>query len=63
VLIPVGHRNRYGHPDAAVMARYLALPGVTLARTDRDGAVTLQLQGERIELQRARTTMQRYWWE
>ncbi len=63
VLIPVGHRNRYGHPDAAVMARYRALPGVTLARTDRDGAVTLQLQVERIELQRARTTMQRYWWE
>lgn len=63
VLIPVGHRNRYGHPAPEVMARYRALPDVTLARTDRDGAITLQLQGERIEMHSARTTMQRYWWE
>lgn len=63
VLIPVGHRNRYGHPDAAVMARYRALPGVEIARTDRDGAVTLQMQDGRIEMQRARMTLQRYWRE
>jgi competence protein ComEC len=63
VLIPVGLRNRHGHPDPGVMARYRSLPGVTLARTDRDGAVTLQLQEDAIRLQRAREVMRRYWRE
>lgn len=61
VVIPVGQRNRYGHPHPEVLARYRALPDVTLARTDRDGAVTLRLQGEAIELERARVTEKRYW--
>lgn len=63
VLIPVGYRNRYGHPHPEVLARYRALPGVTVARTDRDGALTLRLQGDHIELERARTTLKRYWRE
>ncbi|OYY93344.1 MAG: DNA internalization-related competence protein ComEC/Rec2 [Hydrogenophilales bacterium 28-61-23] len=62
VVIPVGHRNRYGHPHPEVLARYRAL-GVTLARTDRDGAVTLRLGGETVELERARATEKRYWRE
>jgi beta-lactamase superfamily II metal-dependent hydrolase len=37
------------------------LSGVTLARTDRDGAVTLRLQRDAIELERARETEKRYW--
>jgi len=61
VLIPVGHRNRYGHPHPEVLARFRALPGVTLARTDRDGALTLRMQDEAIELERARETRRRYW--
>jgi competence protein ComEC len=61
VLIPVGYRNRYGHPHPEALARYRALPGVTLARTDRDGALTLRLQADRIELERARETLKRYW--
>jgi competence protein ComEC len=63
VLIPVGHRNRYGHPHPEVLARYRALPNVTLARTDHDGALTLRLQGDQIELERARETEKRYWRE
>lgn len=39
-LIPVGARNRYGHPDPAVLAR-LARAGARVHRTDRDGTVTL----------------------
>ncbi len=60
IVIPVGHRNRYGHPHPEVLARYRSL-GATLARTDRDGAVTLRLQGEKIELERMRETEKRYW--
>jgi competence protein ComEC len=63
VLIPVGHRNRYGHPHPDVLARYRALPGVTLARTDREGALTLLMEDERIAQQRARTNQKRYWRE
>jgi beta-lactamase superfamily II metal-dependent hydrolase len=45
-----------------VLARYRAL-AVNLARTDRDGAVTLRLGGDQIVLQRARETEKRYWQE
>jgi competence protein ComEC len=62
VVIPVGHRNRYGHPHLEVLARYRSA-GVTLARTDRDGAVTLRLQAEGVVLERARETEKRYWRE
>jgi competence protein ComEC len=62
IVIPVGHRNRYGHPHPEVLARYRAT-GATLARTDRDGAVTLRLQGDKIEMERARESQKRYWRE
>lgn len=60
IVIPVGHRNRYGHPHPEVLARYRA-SGATLARTDRDGAVTLRMQGDKLTLERARETEKRYW--
>jgi len=62
VVIPVGHRNRYGHPHPEVLARYRA-SGATLARTDRDGAVTLRMDGDKLTLERARETEKRYWRE
>jgi len=37
-LIPVGARNRYGHPDPVVLER-LERAGVRILRTDRDGTV------------------------
>jgi competence protein ComEC len=63
VLIPVGHRNRYGHPHPEVLARFRALSGVTLARTDRDGSLTLRLHDDGIRLDRARLNDRRYWRE
>lgn len=44
-LIPVGARNRYGHPDPAVLAR-LARAGTRVYRTDRDGTITLTARGD-----------------
>ena len=60
VVIPVGHRNRYGHPHPEVLARFRAI-GAEVARTDRHGAVALRLQEDNIELLKARETEKRYW--
>src|SRR5436309_2727773 len=46
-LVSVGHANRFGHPHPAVMERY-ARAGVWVLRTDRDGAVTVSTDGERL---------------
>ncbi|HUK04537.1 MAG TPA: DNA internalization-related competence protein ComEC/Rec2 [Burkholderiales bacterium] len=54
-VIPVGYRNRFGHPNAGVLAR-LTMP---LWRTDRDGAVTVRLPELEIQAERARR--RRYW--
>jgi competence protein ComEC len=42
-VISVGRRNRYGHPDAEVLARYAA-HRVRVARTDREGTVTVRVR-------------------
>lgn len=41
-LVSAGRRNAYGHPHAGVLAR-LAAFGVAVDRTDREGAVWLEL--------------------
>jgi competence protein ComEC len=41
-VISCGRRNAFGHPDAGALAR-LAAVGATIARTDREGAVWLEL--------------------
>ncbi|MBZ4370970.1 DNA internalization-related competence protein ComEC/Rec2 [Corallococcus sp. AS-1-6] len=45
----VGRRNRYGFPHPEVEARYRAL-GTECWRTDRDGAITLESDGEDVRL-------------
>lgn len=59
-VIPVGHRNRYGHPHPEVLARYRAL-GAPIWRTDREGAITLRLGREGVTVERAREVERRYW--
>ena len=54
-VIPVGYRNRFGHPSAEVAAR---LPA-PLWRTDREGAVTVRLPA--LEVQGERRRRRRYW--
>ncbi|MGB7502475.1 MAG: DNA internalization-related competence protein ComEC/Rec2, partial [Azonexus sp.] len=41
-VIPVGYRNRFGHPKADVVERHAA-SGARLWRTDRDGALRIEL--------------------
>jgi competence protein ComEC len=42
-LISVGEDNPYGHPTAATLAT-LAAHGVRILRTDRDGAIEIEVQ-------------------
>jgi competence protein ComEC len=49
--ISVGARNAYGHPDAAVVAR-LVEAGAEIYRTDRDGALIFETDGETLTVTR-----------
>jgi competence protein ComEC len=61
VVFPVGYRNRFGHPHAEVVERYRRT-GAALYRTDRDGAVLIDITPERgIVLERYRSVYRRYW--
>jgi competence protein ComEC len=59
-VIPVGYRNRFGHPGAGVEERYLER-GTHLLRTDLDGAVTLRFAGGKITTETERSARARYW--
>ena len=61
VVFPAGYRNRYGHPHAEIVARYRR-SGAALYRTDRDGAVEIELpHAGRVQLHRHRDVYRRYW--
>ena len=56
-----GYRNRYGHPDAGVAARY-AEHGVALHRTDHSGALQWRFSPDAGTRRSAwRTEAVRYW--
>ena len=63
-LVSAGHRNRFGHPHPAVLARYAAR-GIEVRRTDLDGALRVVLPADgsrRIEV-RGHGWKRRYWSE
>ena len=60
VVIPVGYRNRFGHPKAEIVVRYETL-GPRIWRTDRDGAIRIGLGKENGELTAWRVEHKRYW--
>ena len=60
VIFPVGYRSRFRHPNAEVLQRHEAT-GAELLRTDRDGAVTLDLGGVSRRLTLEREARRRYW--
>jgi competence protein ComEC len=59
-IVPVGYRNRFGHPEAEVLARYRAL-GVQVLRTDRDGAVSVRLGAAGVAIEAERRARRRYY--
>ncbi len=48
-VISCGVRNRYGHPFPATLAA-LGASGARVHRTDRDGAITVTTDGERLSI-------------
>ena len=48
-IISVGERNSYGHPSPELLERIEAA-GVRILRTDRDGAVHVLTDGQRLEI-------------
>jgi competence protein ComEC len=61
-LLPAGYRNRFRHPNPAVMARYAAR-GVDVWRTDLDGALRVELPADRggKPAVRGQDAQRRYW--
>ena len=59
VIFPAGYRNRFRHPNAEVLRRHEAT-GARLARTDRDGAVTVEFAVPRRQTFE-REARRRYW--
>ena len=58
-LFQVGYRNRYRHPKAEVLDRYVQR-GIRTLRTDRDGAVSVRF-GDDITFSAHRCERRRYW--
>ena len=59
-LIPVGYRNRFGHPKADVVERH-ATAGAQIWRTDRDGAIRVAMAGGTLTVAAWRDDYRRYW--
>ena len=60
-IAQAGYRNRFGHPDPRVVARYAAR-GIELIRTDHAGAAQWRYApGESVEFRSWRATAVRYW--
>jgi competence protein ComEC len=62
-LLPVGYRNRFGHPHRDVMARYEAR-GIKVHRTDWEGALTLKFSADAKgvpTIESHRRVVKRYW--
>jgi competence protein ComEC len=59
-VFTVGYRNRFGHPREEVVERYRAI-GSELLRSDKDGAIVVEMDTQNISVERYRKTHARYW--
>jgi competence protein ComEC len=49
-VISCGANNDYGHPTASTLSTLASAPGLDVYRTDEDGRVTLETDGDRISV-------------
>ncbi len=55
-----GYRNRFGHPKPEIVRRYMD-SGATLLRSDKDGAILIDMTRDGLKVERYRQTHRRYW--
>ena len=60
VVFTAGYRNRFKHPHPEIWQRYTDLGAETL-RSDRDGAILIEMTEHGLQVERYRTTHRRYW--
>jgi competence protein ComEC len=53
-VISVGADNDYGHPTASTIASLAGVPGLAVYRTDRDGRVVVESDGEAMTVRTER---------
>jgi competence protein ComEC len=61
-VLSVGHRNRFRHPNAAVVERY-AERSIALRRTDREGALRVVIPESGAPVISGQQATCRYWSE
>jgi competence protein ComEC len=61
-IVQSGYLNRYGHPRPDVIARYEARD-IAVLRNDREGAITVTLRADGVDVDRYRQSHRRYWYE
>ena len=59
-VFSAGYRNRFGHPKEEVVERYRAI-GSVLLRSDEDGAIMVEIDGQNFSVARYRSSHARYW--
>jgi competence protein ComEC len=53
-LVSVGARNDYGHPAPSTLAALASFPGLRVYRTDQDGRITIESDGQRVSVREER---------
>jgi competence protein ComEC len=53
-VVSAGAGNEYGHPAPSTVAALQAVPGLAVYRTDEDGRVTIESDGERLSVPEGR---------
>ena len=53
-IVSVGKENDYGHPRSSTMAALDRVPGLAVYRTDEDGRIVLESDGERLSVRTTR---------
>jgi len=61
-IFTVGYRNRFGHPKQEIVQRYVQA-GSRTYRSDRDGAVIVDVMASGLAAQSWRAEYRRYWLE
>ncbi len=59
-VFTAGYRNRFGHPKEEVVERYRAI-GSELLRSDKDGALIVEMSGDDFHVEPWRKAHARYW--